>query len=511
MTGGNRRLGRCWVRGMLAAVAALLLSVAGVTEEGAVTQRTVHFSDWPGAGEETADETGVTRVGSFTVGKSEAEKFVGGLFEEWRDVVVPEFTGFDRLARERIRDEVFLNREVADFNDYLRARRDSALLRLNRVSSDYLTDALVNRTEEGMTGYSFIRSVDWNYQSRLGDRRWQSGVNVLGALRETTDDAIAWQMRGFAAEGDSVGGNVGLIYRRVAGERWLLGVNAFLDYENHEYGDFWRWSYGGELRGPWGGLYANHYMAISEERVLLEGLVAQENRLAYLQDVAYTRDGVDAALRISVPEFDWLSGGMTYYQWWGEYGQADDKGFRYHLGFDLAQLLGGGEFWGGLSFDVEYGKPEDGGGEWGGNLTYSHRFGEATPTGGSASTGDGFDPRAHFFDLARREYAQRISRVTTPVTKGLSGELVTVVGPARITGGGVELTAAAGGTVFYPVEATVVVHANGETEAILDFEGAAGATWQAALSGPGGRLQSEGGAAVVSAYGDGFAEPERGN
>ena len=342
----------------------------------------------------------------------------------------------------------FLNREVADFNDYLRARRESAVLRLSRVSSDYLTDALVNRTEEGMMGYSFIRTVDWNYQSRLGDRRWQSGVNVLGALRETTDDAIAWQMRGFAAEGDSVGGNFGLIYRRVAGERWLLGVNAFLDYENHEYGDFWRWSYGGELRGPWGGLYANHYMAISEERVLLEGLVAQENRLAYLQDVAYTRDGVDAALRISVPEFDWLSGGMTYYQWWGEHTDADDKGFRYHLGFDLAQLLGGGEFWGGLSFDVEYGKPEDGGGEWGGNLTYSHRFGEATPTGGSASTGDGFDPRAHFFDLARREYAQRISRVTTRVTKGLSGELVTVVGPARITGGGVELTAAAGGTVF---------------------------------------------------------------
>ena len=39
----------------------------------------------------------------------------------------------------------------------------------------------------------------------------------------------------------------------------------------------------------------------------------------------------------------------------------------------------------------------------------------------------------------------------------------------------------------------MVVHANGETAAILDFEGADGATWQAALSGPGGRLQSEGG------------------
>ena len=60
-------------------------------------------------------------------------------------------------------------------------------------------------------------------------------------------------MRAFAAEGNAAGANFGLIYRHVAGEENLAGVNVFLDYEDHEYGDFWRWSYGGELRGAVGG------------------------------------------------------------------------------------------------------------------------------------------------------------------------------------------------------------------------------------------------------------------
>ena len=29
------------------------------------------------------------------------------------------------------------------------------------------------------------------------------------------------------------------------GDENLVGVNVFLDYESHDYGDFWRWSYGG--------------------------------------------------------------------------------------------------------------------------------------------------------------------------------------------------------------------------------------------------------------------------
>ena len=161
----SHRFHRGWARSALMATAALLLSVSGVTEEG-TTERTVRYSDWPAT--TAGEETGAQRVGSFRVGRPAAERFVGGLFEEWREIVTPAFGGFDQLARERIRDEVFLNREAVDFNDYLRARGEGALLRLNQVSSDYLTNALVRRTEEGAEGFSFVRSVDLDYQSSVG-------------------------------------------------------------------------------------------------------------------------------------------------------------------------------------------------------------------------------------------------------------------------------------------------------------------------------------------------------
>ena len=50
-----------------------------------------------------------------------------------------------------------------------------------------------------------------------------------------------------------------------------------------------------------------------------------------------------------------------------------------------------------------------GGGDWGGRISYRHAFDSPTPTG-SSSVAESFDPRAHFFDPVRREYAQRISK-----------------------------------------------------------------------------------------------------
>ena len=180
---------------------------------------------------------------------------MGGLFEEWRDVILSEFGRVDPLVRSSVREKVFFNQEAIDFNEYVRARREHALLQLNRASADYLTGLAVDRTEEEARRYSFVRNVEWDYQSKLGKRRWQTGVNVLGALRESDDDAFVWQLRGYAAEEGSAGGNLGVIYRRVAGDENLVGVNVFLDYESHDYGDFWRWSYGGEWRGDWGGVF----------------------------------------------------------------------------------------------------------------------------------------------------------------------------------------------------------------------------------------------------------------
>ena len=390
-------------RAVLAVVVGLLFSVSGVTGnygEG----RPVVYSDWP------ATDGGVERVGSFVVGKPRAERFVGGLFDEWREVILPEVGRVDPLLRQEVRDRLFFNREGADFNEYLRGRRDDLLLRLNRASADYLTGRLTEGAEAAAGRHSFVRTVEWDYQSSLGKRRWQTGLNVVGALRETAADAVVWQLRGYAAKESSGGANVGLIYRRVVGES-LAGANVFLDYEDHDYGSFSRWSLGGELRGGWGGVFVNRYMVLSDAKTLGDGWIA------------YSRDGFDVAAEFRIPTIRWVSGGLTYYRFDGEYGQADEKGFRYHGAFDFAALPVGGDFWGGLSFALEY---DNGDGDWGGRLAYRYRFGAATPAGGTAA-GAAFDARAHFFDPVRREYAQRISRTREDPSKAAGTEILGVV------------------------------------------------------------------------------------
>ena len=474
---GASRLRKHSARFALATAAVLLLSVSGVTEDQNAPQKAVHYSDWQG---DHYDAETTQRVGSFAVSKPETEKFIGGLFSEWRDVILPEFGGFDRRTRQTVRDKLFFNRDAVDFNEYLAQRRESVLLRLNQASADYFTDGLVNRAEGEAAGLSFIRSVNIDYQSGLAGRRWQSGINVMGALRETTDSAIAWQLRSYAAEDDALGSNVGLIFRHVVGERGLVGLNAFLDYEDHEHGEFFRWSYGGELRGSWGGIYANQYIGITDDQWLSD------------DEVAYTQDGLDVAVDISFPRYQWLSGGLTYYSWKGKYGEADDKGLRHRLGFDFSHLMGGGDFWGGVAFDVEYDKPQNGEGDWGGNVSYIYRFGNASPGGGSP-TEPGFDPRAHFFDPVRREYAQRI-RVARPrddeqVLVTLMGDLAVINSGSPITLQG-EVT-----TASYPflVTTTISTGANSQLNLHLERKTATSTLYWSATLHSDTKVVSEGG------------------
>ena len=56
---------------------------------------------------------------------------------------------------------------------------------------------------------------------------------------------------------------------------------------------------------------------------------------------------------------------------------------------------------------MEYDSPHKADANWGWKLAYRHRFDAATPTG-SSTAAESFDPREHFFDPVRREYAQRI-------------------------------------------------------------------------------------------------------
>ena len=266
--------------------------------------------------------------------------------------------------------------------------------RLLTGSADYLTSYLTGLAERSVSGLPFVRNVEWDYQSALGERRWSTGLSALGALREGGDDAVVWQMRAFAAEESAKGANAGLIYRRVA-DSGLVGVNTFLDYEdNGDYDEvFWRGSLGAEYRSAIINVYLNRYFAITDGVQLEDG------------GWVYTQDGTDAELDIQVPDFPLggFSGGVTYYRWEGEYGDEDDKGFRYHLQLKPAGL--GAR----LRFRLELDSPDAGSADWGGAVSYSYLFGAPAPAVAAAAA-SGFDPRAHFFDPARREYSQRIVR-----------------------------------------------------------------------------------------------------
>ena len=217
--------------------------------------------------------------------------------------------------------------------------------------------------------------------------------------------------------------------------------------------------------------------------------------------MAYTREGADVALDLTVPRYNWLSGGVSYYHWKGKYGQVDDKGLRHHLGFDFSRLFGGGDFWGGLSFEVEYDRPRNGKTDWGGRVAYSYRFGDSSPTGESPAA-DTFDPRAHFFDRARREYAQRISRAEVgprgPVGEQVSVYLVGEGGSAVVRYSATEIALSSGGVTaaIYPLLATVTIHHTGVDSALsLRFESSKGGStaWVAFFYPPENEISVVGG------------------
>ena len=175
---GRRFFRTAFVRALLLAAAGLLSSVSGVTENYETTGRPVVFSDWRATTD--ADATEVERVGSFTVGRPKAEQFVGGLFEEWRDLILPEFGRVDPLVRERVREKLFFNRDGVDFHEYLRTRREDLLLRFNRVSADYLTGRLTERAETGAGGAVFCAECGGGLSEFVGEAAVAVGCECVG-------------------------------------------------------------------------------------------------------------------------------------------------------------------------------------------------------------------------------------------------------------------------------------------------------------------------------------------
>ena len=238
----------------------------------------------------------------------------------------------------------------------------------------------------------FVKRARVELQTSLGGRKGAGGVDVAGAFAEDDSGILGWQLRAYAAEHGAKGLNTGMFYRRVVGGA-LAGVNVFADYEDGDDGDFWRWSVGGDVKNRLGELSANRYFAITDAQV-----VGGQN--------TYTREGYDVDFAVRIPRLEWAKARVGYYEFKGEFGDEDENGFR--AGLDLSPGAG-------LVVGVEY---DDDDGKFGGNISYTRHFGE---TSRSAQRAGDFNPRAHFYDSARREYSQRISRAS-----GGGGEVVNV-------------------------------------------------------------------------------------
>ena len=423
---------------------AAALCSASLSADSASSRGGLLFSEWRG------DESGAA-TGSFVVrseGGSAFSAAADGISRELRAVAQ------DVPLRELGLDALF-GRQTTDIADWSRNKAEKAGWRLaNSWGRDFVFAAT-----EGARLRGLIRSADFGLESDLGGRRANVHIDVLGALRETDGDAVAWQMRAYA--GKDAGGNAGLIYRRIVNENaralrdsvfgeTLLGLNAFLDYEKHkDGGGFWRWSAGGEFRTAWVDGFGNLYRGITDAR----HRVKDGRRLA-----SYTSDGYDLRVAVHAPEHPWLIASATYFSFDGEFGQKDETGWRGGLTYRPRNLP--------LEVAVEYEDSELHGAELGGRIAYKHHFGGVRSLSRS-SGGDGFDPRDYFFARASREYTQRIqtadlgeATTTTPsifgsgkVLNGVTAGLVSVVATnpsdrvVELSGGGTVVNASLGGTV----------------------------------------------------------------
>ena len=315
-----------------------------------------------------------------------------------------------------------------------RPAHQRALLERGWRLADWLAEETLMAATESSRGGGLIRTLEFDLQSELGGRRAQVGLNVLGALRESNDEAIAWQFRGFKSSG-GLGGNTGLIWRRaVANNRALAGANVFLDYETYADENFWRGSAGAELRSAWADVFGNVYRGFSDD-------VKKNNR------TTYTADGYDVELNVHSPELPWLVGEVAYYNFEGKAGDKDDDGVRFGLRFNpLTDLELGVEYDNGDSDD-------DGKKKWAARIRYSGEFGGVLKAQYRPSTNSGnFEPRDWFFAPVEREYSQRIRK--SPDSGSIAPEFTFVVDSLPIDlegeGGQLSLNIANVGTSLLP-------------------------------------------------------------
>ncbi len=111
-----------------------------------------------------------------------AQQFWVGLREEWRGVLMPAGKA-GTWAWESIRLAFQGISEEDDLDDALQTYRDGMLQQLAERSADYATGYLSDLAEDRARSWGFVRTVEIDYRSKLGKRRWQAGISALGPLR----------------------------------------------------------------------------------------------------------------------------------------------------------------------------------------------------------------------------------------------------------------------------------------------------------------------------------------
>ena len=283
----------------------------------------------------------------------------------------------------------------------------SALLDL----TDAFTDKVFQAGEDELSNRGLVRSLDWNYQSSIGDRPWQFGVDALGVLREKENEAVLWQLRGYAAEQNRKGGSAGFVYRNILNKsNFIWGINTFLDYEYGDGGDFWASSLGAEMISEWLDVRFNRYIGLTDGKI--------QNGV-----YNYTPDGFDVEFAVHYPPHPWLSAYGGYYSWDGEYGGEDDRGLRYGI-----RVAPNSNF----RLEVQGESPEGSGKvDLGWQLAYVHKFGEiesansllaADASANPLRSADAFDPKDFLFASARRNFNRVLGRTqqTTQTTQTTS-------------------------------------------------------------------------------------------
>ena len=281
-----------------------------------------------------------------------------------------DYVGFPPLLRSGENDG-------KSFSDFYRASQIELFFALD--------NALSQKAEDTLNQFAAVKKAEVNFQTSLGNRKGQLGINLIGAFAERQNNAFGWQVRVYGAQQDGKGFNAGVFYRRLSGDI-LFGANAFVDYENHKLGNFYRYSIGGEAQNRYGSFAANYYIPLTDEKRKDGGVI-------------FSRKGYDAKLRLNIPNAKFLKAAIDYYDFGDEYGAESDDGLRY--GAELQPTPA-------LRFGIFY---DSGGEELGGEVSYTHTIGEVQQ---AQTTNEQWTP--DLFAAVSREHSQRIVSVSVNVS-----------------------------------------------------------------------------------------------